>query len=147
MTGTLRTWTWPLLAMLSGWLAMLAVWVSAALLTDRSLGWMAWVLALDLLLLLRMAQAPRGWTLRLIAATATAVGCAVACWLLVSAWFGLQMGLDVMESAPRMGPVLARVLLEWRLSDADVWFVLSAPLLAFVGAGWAGVSARHHPAP
>jgi hypothetical protein len=132
MQAYFQRWSWPLLALLSGLLAMIAIWITAALSTQKALGWMSWVLVADVLILLRIAHAPAGWSTRFVAMLGTVTGIAATAWLGVSAWFGLRMGMDIFESAPRMGPVLAQVFLEWWVTPFDLFFIYSAPVLAFL---------------
>jgi hypothetical protein len=132
MRAWIQRWAWPALALLSGLMAMTALWITAALTTQKALGWMAWVLVIDLLILLHLSRAPHGWTRRVIATLGTIIGIACTAWAGVSAWFGLRMGLDVFESVTRMGPVLAQVFLEWWVTPFDSFFIFSAPVLAFL---------------
>jgi hypothetical protein len=132
MRAWIQRWAWPTVALFSGLMAMMALWITAALATQKALGWMAWVLVIDLIVLLHVARAPNGWARRAIAAVFTVIGIAGTAWAGVSAWFGLRMGMDVFESVTRMGPVLAQVFIEWWVTPFDSFFIFSAPVLAFL---------------
>jgi len=88
----------------------LLAWVLLALLTGRQSGWMAVVVAVELVLMLRLGTL-RGGALRVaLTAGGTLLVSALAWWIIASAWLGGSMGLSPLESALRMGPHLAWTL-------------------------------------
>lgn len=124
----LSHWGWPLAAAAAASLGMLAVWVTIAALSGGPQAWLALLAAADIALLLRLAQAPDGGARRLLALLATGLTIAASFWLIVAARIGLQLGLDTLPSAQKLGPVLFWELLKRWLMPAD-WACLAAALL------------------
>lgn len=126
-------WLLPGVALLVGVLGMTAVWVSVAVLSDRSCSWLALVAAIDMALLLRLTNAPPG-PLRMAAAIlATALAAALSQWLIVATQLGFALGLEPLASSLRLGPALAWQLTKLNLDRVD-WILLvsSLPLAAIL---------------
>ncbi len=116
--------------LLGAGVALLA-WVMLALMTGRQLGWMAVVVALELVFILRLGTL-RGGPLRVgLVMGGTLLVTALAWWIIASAWLGGSMGLAPLESALRMGPHLAWTLVG--LANAT-WDWVWVPVGVLVGA-------------
>ncbi len=128
-------WLLSGLALAVGILGITAVWLALATLSESSCSWLALFAAADMALMLRLGQAPAGWLRRIAAVFATALAIAASHWFIVANFFGQALGLDPIESARRLGPVLAWAMTSLSLGPAD-WFLLavSLPLAAW----WAG---------
>ena len=114
------------------WSADLAVisWLARWLLSGLAL-----FAAADMALMLRLTQAPTRWCRRVAAASATALAIAASHWFIVATYLGQALGLGPVESARRLGPVLAWALTSLSLGPAD-WFLLAVSLP--LAARWAG---------
>ena len=122
-------------ALLAGVLGTDAVWVALAVATGSPCSWMALVAAIDIVLLLRLTGAPPGIGRTLAAVLATALAVALAQWLTVATQMGILLGLQPLDSALRLGPVLARQLLVLSLDAGDLaWMAASLPLAALLAA-------------
>lgn len=121
-------WWWPLLAAIAGSLGMLAIWVTLATLSGRALAWLGLLVAVDIALLLRLAQAPENRWRTALALLATAATIAASYWLIVATQIGLLLGLDTLPSAMKLGPVLFWELIKRWLQPAD-WAWLAAALV------------------
>ncbi|MDI9238978.1 hypothetical protein QLQ15_08620 [Lysobacter sp. LF1] len=108
------------LLLLLGACGFAAVWVLASLYTGRQLGWMAVIGALDIAWLLRLG----GWRPglgRLVAGVlATAAIVVVANWFITATQLGAMMGLDPWNSALRLGPHHAWILVQLANSTVDI---------------------------
>ncbi|MFT4197756.1 MAG: hypothetical protein QM601_07595 [Pseudoxanthomonas sp.] len=113
-------------------LAMLqiCVWIWLSLRTGGLWGGMALALAAAAALSLRWAGMAAGWARVAWAVLATAAATAVACWLVIAAQVGLDVGTHVLSSAGKLGPRLAWTLLRLAATPADRAALLAAPLLA-----------------
>ena len=128
-------WLLSWLALGVGILGISAVWLALALLSDSPCSWLALVAAADMALMLRLTQAPPGRTRQLVATLATALAVAISQWLIVATHLGQALGLTPLDSARRLGPVLAWAMTLLNLHAADWWLILiSLPLAAW----WAG---------
>lgn len=128
-------WLLSGLALGVGILGISAVWLALAVLSDSACSWLALVAAADMAMMLRLTQAPPGWSRRLLAAIATVVAVAVSQWLIVATYLGQALGLTPLDSARRLGPVLAWAMTVLNLRASDwVLLVISLPLAAW----WAG---------
>lgn len=128
-------WLLSGLALAVGILGIVAVWLAVAVLSGSACGWLALVAAADMALMLRLTQAPGDWSRRLAAVAATAFAVAFSQWLIVATYLGQSLGLTPLESAYRLGPVLAWAMTVLDLHAADWGFILlSLPLAAW----WAG---------
>lgn len=124
------SWLWPLMLLLGAATALLA-WVFLALLTGRQMGWMAIVVGLELVFMLRLGTL-RGGPLRVVlVVSGTLLVTALAWWSIASAWLGSAMGLAPWESALRMGPHLAWTLVG--LANTP-WDWIGLPVALLVGA-------------
>jgi len=95
----------PALALLLlGSLGIAAAWVLLALASDRQLGWLAVVAALDVTLMLRLGRMRPGWPRAACAVLGTALAIALANWGIVAGQVGKSMALLPWESMFRLGP-------------------------------------------
>ena len=117
----------PILAVSAGVLGADAVWVALAVATGTPCSWMA--------LLLRLTGAPSGAARVAVAVLATTLAVVLAQWLIVATQLGIVFGLQPLDSALRLGPVLARQLLSMSLGAGDLaWLLASLPLAALLAA-------------
>ena len=123
-------WILAAAVMVAGLLGAVTVWVTLALLTQRTCGWMALVAAVDFGLLLRLVRAPPGAPRTVLAILATTLACVVSAWLIVAGQLGLMLGLDPISSGLRLGPVLAWEYTRLAFGPWDWASVAFAPLLA-----------------
>ena len=123
-------WLLPTAALVAGILGTDAVWVGLAIWTGRPCSWMAPLAAIDMVLLLRLTGAPAGRGRVLAAVLATALAVALAQWLIVATQMGIALGLQPVESALRLGWVLAWQYWQLSLGRADLAWMLAAPPLA-----------------
>ena len=140
-------WLLSGLAVAVGILGISAVWLALAMLTDSACSWLALVAAADMALMLRLTQAPAGWSRRVVAALATALAIVTTHWMIVATFFGQTLGLMPLESARRLGPVLAWAMTALNLRTSD-WalLVISLPLAAW-WAGNGGKTLQNHRSP
>jgi hypothetical protein len=132
-TNKAAAWLLPTAALLAGILGTDAVWVALAVASGRPCSWMAPLAALDLVLLLRLTGAPQGAPRVVAAVSATAIAVLLAQWLIVSTQLGIALGLQPMESALRLGWVLAWQYWQLSLERADlVWMLASLPTAAWL---------------
>jgi len=128
-------WLLSGLALAVGILGIGAVWLALAVLSNSTCSWLALVAAADMALMLRLTQAPPGWARRVAAAIATAFAVALSQWFIVATYLGQSLGLTPLESARRLGPVLAWAMTLLNLHSTDwLLILLSLPLAAW----WAG---------
>ena len=130
--STTRGWL-PLLALLAVWLGMTAAWVAVAIATGRPSAWMALVVIVDIAVLLHMTRARRGLPMVLAAVAVTALTTASAYWMITATYLGAMFGLPPVESAKRLGSVLAWALTRIRFEPGDEFLLIaSLPLAAIV---------------
>ncbi|KFN43339.1 hypothetical protein N789_08680 [Arenimonas oryziterrae DSM 21050 = YC6267] len=129
-------WLVPGLALIVVFLAMTAAWLAVALYTGQASGWMALVTAADLALMLRITRAPSGVVACLLAVAATVVTTLAAYWMITATYLGGMFGLGPLDSAMRLGPVLASELTWLTLERADWWAIGCAPVLAAIASFW-----------
>ena len=123
----------PILAVSAGVLGADAVWVALAVATGTPCSWMALLAALDVVLLLRLTGVAPGSARVLAAVAATALAAALAQWLIVATQLGIVLGLQPIDSALRLGPVLARELMRLSLDRGDLaWLLASLPVAALL---------------
>jgi hypothetical protein len=120
-----------LLALAIGMLAMTAAWLALAMFLKSPSGWMALLVALDMVLMLRLGAAPAGPARAWLAVGATALVTAASYWLVAAAHMGRLLGLSPLESAQRLGPVLAGELTRHAISSWDLVWAALALLLAW----------------
>ena len=132
-TTSASAWLLPGAALLAGVLGADAVWVAFAVASNRPCSWMALLAAVDAALLLRLTGVAPGPGRTLAAVLATALAVALAQWLIVATQMGIVLGLQPLDSALRLGPVLARQLLVLSLDRADLaWMLASLPFAALL---------------
>lgn len=123
-----------LLLPLLGALGIAALWVLLGLSLDRLLPAFAFVAALDLVLMVRLARLPRGSTRGWIAAIGTALAIALALWWSLAARVGVLMGMMPWEGIPLMGGGFAWTLVQMSQAPLD-WLQYA---IAIALAGWFG---------
>ena len=129
-------WLLPAAALLAGILGVDAVWVVVSVATNRPCSWMAVLAAADVAVMLRFANVPPGPSRVLLSVLGTAVAIALAQWLVVATHLGLELGLQPLDSAMKLGPSLAGQLLALSLHRVDYWMMLAAlPLAALFALG------------
>ncbi|HEX5693628.1 MAG TPA: hypothetical protein VFY00_03295 [Arenimonas sp.] len=127
--ATALDWLLPTLAWVAGVLGMVALWTAVTLALRSPSGWLALVAAVDLALLLRLAAMPSGHGRAWAAVAGTAVAIALGYWFHAAIMMGLMLGLQPVESALRLGPVLAGELIRQGTSAWDLaWALLALPL-------------------
>ncbi|MFT3805923.1 hypothetical protein [Arenimonas sp.] len=126
-------WLLPCVAALAGCLGFMAVWTFVAVLSGKAHAWLALLAAVDIAFMLRLARAPEGRGRIALAVCATALAIAGGLWLIVATRIGLVMGLDPLNSALRLGPVLFEALTRLSLGTLDYALILlSLPLAAWL---------------
>lgn len=126
-----RRWLLPLLALCIGILGMTAAWLALSMYLRSPCGWLAPVAALDMALMLRLSAAPAGRTRAALGLLGTMAAIALSYWMIASTQMAQLLGLTPLESAQRLGPVLAGELVKHMTSAWDVGFALLALLLAW----------------
>jgi hypothetical protein len=135
-TNKVTAWLLPAAALLAGILGVDAVWVVVSVATNRPCSWMALLAAADVAVMLRFANVAPGPARVLLSMLGTAVAIALAQWLVVSTHLGLELGLQPLDSAMKMGPSLARQLIALSLHGVDYSMLLAAlPLAALFALG------------
>lgn len=129
--GSIRQWLLPLLALAIGVLGMTAAWLALAMALGGPGGWLAPVAALDMALMLRLSAAPAGRIRALLAVLGTAAAIAASYWMIAATQMGNLLGLSPLESAQRLGPVLAGELVRHMTSGWDIGFAALALVLAW----------------
>lgn len=140
-TATPRWFALPLLAL--GATGFAAAWMLLALALDRQCSWLAPLAALDVVLLLRMARWPAGPSRAAWAVLATGFVVAAANALIVAGQVGQNFGLRPWESALKLGPSYAWLLLGLAIDRIDLAFWAASLVVAL----WAGLSGRRRPVP
>ena len=123
-----------LLLPLLGVFGIAALWVLVALWQDRMLTGFAFIVALDLILMVRLARLPRGPMRGVIAAGGTVLAILIANGWMMAARVGLLMGMMPWEGVTLMGPGFAWTLTQLANDGRDLVIYLAAVLLA----GWWG---------
>lgn len=119
---------------LLGVFGIAALWVLAALYMDRMLSAFAFIAALDLILMVRLARLPRGLTRGAIAAGGTLFAIVLANGWMMAARVGLLMGMMPWEGINLMGPGFAWTLAQLANDGRDLALYIAAVLMA----GWFG---------
>ncbi len=117
-----------------GCLGVAAAWVSLALLSDNQCGWMAPLAALDAAWMLRIGGAAPGPGRMLAGVAGTALTLVLANWGIVAAQLAGVLGLQVLDSALRLGPSLAWTLAGLANGAAELAWIALALMLAAVTA-------------
>ncbi len=123
-----------LLLPLLGVFGVAALWVLAALYTDRLLSAFAFVAAVDMILMVRLARLPRGPMRGVIAAGGTLLAILLANGWLMAARVGLLMGMMPWEGITLMGPGFAWTLAQLANDGRDLGIYIAAIAVA----GWWG---------
>lgn len=110
---------------------MTAGWLALAMFLGSPCGWMAPLVALDMVWMLRLGAAPPGRGRAGLAVAATALVVAASYWLVAASHMGRMLGLSPLESAQRLGPVLAGELTRHAASGWDGAWAILALLLAW----------------
>ena len=122
-------WTFPVLALVVGVLGAAAAWSVVYLWLRGPAAWMGLLAAADMALMLRLAAAPPGRGRAVLATIGTASAIAIGLWRVAATQMALLIGITPLESAQRLGPVLAGELLRHGTDGWDVaMLVLSLPL-------------------
>lgn len=132
----LSRWLAPAIAVLLGELGVTVLWVAVAILSHRPCGWLSLAAAMAVALLLRVTQAPPGALRVLVAVLACALTIALTMWMIAATRLGIVFGLGPMESALRLGTVLAWEMTRLTLQPVD-WLCIgvSLPLAGWWGRG------------
>jgi len=126
-----RPWLLPLLALCIGVLGMTAAWLALSMFLRSPCGWLAPVAALDMALMLRLSAAPAGRIRAALAVMGTAAAVAISYWMMAATQMGQLLGLSPLESAQRLGPVLAGELVRHMTSGWDIAYAALALVLAW----------------
>lgn len=130
-SNPLLPWLLPAFALVVGVLGAVAVWLGLAISLRSTCAWVAPLAALDMVLMLRLALAPAGALRSALAVLGTVVAIAASYWMIVATQMGFLLGLSPMESAQRLGPVLAGELLRHGTDGWDIGLSLLALVLAW----------------
>lgn len=126
-----RQWLLPLLALAIGVLGMTAAWLALSMALRSPCGWLAPVAALDMALMLRLSAAPAGRIRAALAVLGTAAALFTSYWMIAATQMANLLGLTPLESAQRLGPVLAGELVRHMTSGWDIAFAALALVLAW----------------
>ena len=122
-------WTFPVLALVVGVLGAAAAWSVVYLWLRGPAAWMGLLAAADMALMLRLAAAPPGRGRAVLATIGTASATAIGLWMVAATQMALLIGITPLESAGRLGPVLAVELLRHATDAWDVaMLALALPL-------------------
>lgn len=124
-------WLLPALALSVGVLGMTAAWLALSMFLRSPCGWLAPLAALDMALMLRLSAAPAGRLRAALAVIGTATAIAISYWMMAATQMGQLLGLSPLESAQRLGPVLAGELVRHMTSGWDIAFAAFALVLAW----------------
>lgn len=122
-------WLLPVMLVVAS-ACVLVVWVSLALYLQRQVGWMALLVALDVVLVLRLGGMPAGTRRAVLAALVTVAISALALWTIPATQLGFAFGLAPWESAFRLGAHHGWTLISLTTTSLDAVALLAAPVLA-----------------
>ncbi|WP_213600592.1 MULTISPECIES: hypothetical protein [Pseudoxanthomonas] len=122
-------WLLPVMLVVAS-ACVLVVWVSLALYLERQTGWMALLVALDVVLVLRLGGMAAGTRRAMLAAGVTVAISALALWTVSATQLGFAFGLAPWESALRLGAHHGWTLISLSTTPLDVLAMVAAPLLA-----------------
>jgi hypothetical protein len=122
-------WLLPVMLVVAS-ACVLVIWVALALYLQRQTGWMALLVALDVVLVLRLGGMAAGTRRAVLAAVVTVIISALALWALPATQLGLAFGLTPWESALRLGAHHGWTLISLTTTPLDVVALVVAPLLA-----------------
>ena len=128
-------WLLAAAALTAGTAGIAALWLSASMLSGRPCAWMGLIAAVEAGLLLRLTGVAGGPVRAVVALTATGATIGLSYWLVVATQLGLSLGLEPLDSARRLGPVLAEAMTRRFLDPADAAMLLLALAVATV-LGW-----------
>ncbi|MEA9555864.1 hypothetical protein VC273_07995 [Xanthomonas nasturtii] len=123
-------WLWPPLLLLGSVTALIA-WLLIALALGNQAGWMAVLVALEVVWMLRLGTLRAGRLRIGVAVATTALIIVGANWGIASAQLGGSLGLDPWTSAQKMGPRLAWTLLQLANNAFDLLCYFAAVLVAW----------------
>lgn len=126
-----RQWLLPLLALAIGILGMTAAWLALSMALRSPCGWLAPLAALDMVLMLKLSAAPPGKRRATLAVLGTAAAIFTSYWMIAATQMANLLGLTPLESAQRLGPVLAGELTRHATSGWDIGFAALALVLAW----------------
>jgi len=133
MTATLRRWLLACALLLLGSVGVAQVWLLVGLRVGSLCSPLALLAALDVTLLLQLARVPRGAVRAAVASLATAFTVLLAGYGLIAAWIGQQMGMQLWDSAARLGLQPAWLILRLSLDAFDwLWFAAAVALAALL---------------
>jgi len=133
MTAPLRRWLLACALLLLGSVGVAAVWLLVGLRLGSLCSPLALLAALDVTLLLHLARVPRGAVRVAAASLATAFTVLLAGYGLIAAWIGQQMGMQLWDSAARLGLQPAWLILRLSLDALDwLWFAAAVALAALL---------------
>lgn len=122
-------WLLPVMLVVAS-ACVLVIWVSLALYLQRQTGWMALLVALDVVLVLRLGGMAAGTRRAVLAAGVTVMVSVLALWTIAATNIGFAFGLSPWESALRLGAHHAWTLVSLTTTPLDVVAMIMAPLLA-----------------
>lgn len=122
-------WLLPVMLVVAS-ACVLVIWVSLALYLERQTGWMALLVALDVVLVLRLGGMVAGTRRAILAAVVTVAISALALWTVSATQLGFAFGLAPWESALRLGAHHGWTLISLSTTPLDVLAMAAAPLLA-----------------
>ena len=122
-------WLLPVMLVVAS-ACVLVIWVSLALYLERQTGWMALLVALDVVLVLRLGGMVAGTRRAILAAVVTVAISALALWTVSATQLGFAFGLAPWESALRLGAHHGWTLISLSTTPLDVLAMIAAPLLA-----------------
>lgn len=122
-------WLLPVMLVVAS-ACVLVIWVSLALYLQRQTGWMALLVALDVVLVLRLGGMAAGTRRAVLAALVTVAISAMALWTIPATHLGFALGLAPWESVLRLGAHHGWTLISVTTTPLDVVALVVAPLLA-----------------
>jgi len=122
-------WLLPVMLVVAS-ACVLVIWVTLALYLQRQTGWMALLVALDVVLVLRLGGMAAGTRRALLAALVTVAISAMALWTIPATHLGFAFGLAPWESVLRLGAHHGWTLVSLSTTPLDVVALVLAPLLA-----------------
>lgn len=122
-------WLLPVILVVAS-ACLLVIWVALALYLQRQAGWMALLVALDVVLVLRLGGMAAGMRRAVLAALVTVAVSALALWTIPATQLGGAFGLAPWESALRLGAYHGWTLISLATTPLDVAALVAAPLLA-----------------
>lgn len=125
---------WAASLLLFGATGMTAAWVVLGLWNSHTNGWMALLAGLDMAWMLRLGRWPAGRVRGLTAAVATLAIALAANWGTAASQVALDLGMDPLRSAARLGPDFALTLLALANGPLDALAILAGLVVAYLAA-------------